>query len=260
MKTSYKAALLAALGLVAVSSAQAANFVNNELYLGFTESSASSDLMINLDPSTALVGQSSVVNLSSDISGSTLSTFNTLFGNTATGVGMSVVGGNTTFNQGDVFATLLRVGGAGNAAVAGSLVTENVTSGTLTGAASPISGTMTAAAYNSAATVGGVAVDSNKGWTALMNPTSTSEFPTKSGINPVSTIDSTGTIYEDLWKVAPGGADTYEGYFTFNYNADSLSFTGANVAPVPEPTTYGMLAGAGLLIVGLRNQFRRKQA
>jgi hypothetical protein len=257
MKNSYKVALLAALGLVAVSSAQASNFSVNELYLGFTSSSATSDLILNLDPSSSLVGQTSVVNLSSDVSGSTLSSFNTLFGSSATGVSMSVVGGDNAFGHGDIFATQARVGGAGTASVAGSSVTESLSSAQLTAPAGLIAGLGN---VNTLPTTGNSLSDSTKSWTGLMNTTSANEFPSKSGINPVSTIDSSGTILEDLWEVAPSGIDTYEGYFTFNYSGDSLTFTSADVSAVPEPTTYGMLAGAGLLLVSFRNQFRRKQA
>jgi hypothetical protein len=53
----------------------------------------------------------------------------------------------------------------------------------------------------------------------------------------------------------PSSAFTLEG--TLN-----LDFTGASPvadftpAPVPEPSTYGLLAGAGLLLLALRRQFR----
>jgi hypothetical protein len=68
---------------------------------------------------------------------------------------------------------------------------------------------------------------------------------------------SGGSIVSDLFEFDPLGTShqsVYQGYFTLNSNG-VLDFTA-----VPEPSTYGLLAGAGLLVVSLRNQLRRKQA
>ena len=46
---------------------------------------------------------------------------------------------------------------------------------------------------------------------------------------------------------------TLLGYFNLNYQTEVLSF-------VPEPATYGLLAGLGVLAVSLRRQPRRKTA
>jgi hypothetical protein len=42
--------------------------------------------------------------------------------------------------------------------------------------------------------------------------------------------------------------------------ADTITFTGADVTPAPEPTTYGIFAGVGLLGLALRRQFAAKVA
>jgi hypothetical protein len=59
-----------------------------------------------------------------------------------------------------------------------------------------------------------------------------------------------GNIYEALWAVPVQGtgSDVYEGYFTFMNNGE-VTFTA-----VPEPATYGILAGIGLLALAVRRQ------
>jgi hypothetical protein len=67
---------------------------------------------------------------------------------------------------------------------------------------------------------------------------------------------SSGSSVSDLYEIRPGsGASTYLGYFSFAGGTDQLTFV-----PVPEASTYGLIAGAGLLILSLRHQFRRNQA
>jgi len=70
-----------------------------------------------------------------------------------------------------------------------------------------------------------------------------------------------GNVYEALWEVQPstrltvgGPADIYEGYFTFEPDGTTL-FT-AEGSAVPEASTYGLIAGLGLLALALRRQFR----
>ena len=43
----------------------------------------------------------------------------------------------------------------------------------------------------------------------------------------------------------------------FSFSSDGILMYG-NTASVPEPTTYGMLAGAGMLLMAIRRQFSRK--
>lgn len=66
---------------------------------------------------------------------------------------------------------------------------------------------------------------------------------------------SSGFSYEDLYQMNPNtGGAKFLGYFQLGSDS-SLEFV-----PVPEPSTYGLVAGAGLLALCLRNQLRRKQA
>jgi len=75
--------------------------------------------------------------------------------------------------------------------------------------------------------------------------------------------NGSGAVYEALWEVPPsishsnpGSPDTYEGYFTFFANGEVDFTTSPSVSPVPEPSTYGMIAGFGLLAVAMRRQIR----
>ena len=72
-----------------------------------------------------------------------------------------------------------------------------------------------------------------------------------------SNPNQTGYTSVDFYgNVANGSAATLLGSFSF---ADTGIVT-FDAVSVPEPSTYGLFAGAGLLAVCLRNQFRRKQA
>ena len=74
--------------------------------------------------------------------------------------------------------------------------------------------------------------------------------------NPsIEATPSSGTVYEALWEVPQSGhgSDIYEGYFTFQQNGQ-LSFTGASA--VPEPSTYALLVGTGVLALAMRRKVR----
>ena len=63
-------------------------------------------------------------------------------------------------------------------------------------------------------------------------------------------------VYSALWEQAPNAAssaDTYLGYFTFDPNGE-VDFTSVNA--VPEPSTYGLIACAGLLALVFRRKLR----
>ena len=69
----------------------------------------------------------------------------------------------------------------------------------------------------------------------------------------------------DLYAMV-GGATTgtsspgdYLGYFEYQGDGD-LWFVPENFVPVPEASTYGLVAGAGLLFMALRRQLGSKTA
>jgi hypothetical protein len=75
----------------------------------------------------------------------------------------------------------------------------------------------------------------------------------KAYTNPNTTGYSTVDFYKNI---ANNTAAVQLGSFSFD-NTGTLTF---DAVSVPEPSMYGMFAAAGVLLVGLRNQFRRKQA
>jgi len=253
MKRFTKTVMLGAAAAAALASQSAqAGFTVNDLYLGFTQPTATSDLIIDLGQASSLIGNTSIVDLSGDLG--SLSTFNSTFSSTANGVSMAVIGGDNMFNQFGVFATQVRAGGAGLPGVAGSAITAGHTSALMSGGASVVAGL----ASGGQPTAGNSLVDGSKSYSAAEVTTSASSFVGKTGVNPTGTIDSSGIIYEDLFAATTSSAYKYAGYFTFNYSADSLTFTPATLAAVPEPGMYGVLAGAGLLVLSLRRQFSIK--
>jgi len=77
---------------------------------------------------------------------------------------------------------------------------------------------------------------------------------------PIEAVQGgSGAVFSSLYDVPESGhgSEIYLGYFTFDPNGE-LTYTA--VSAVPEPSTYGMLAGAGLLALVFRRQFRRLAA
>jgi hypothetical protein len=250
-----KIAIVAA-GVVLVAQGAKAGFTVNDLYLGFTQSSATSDLILDLGQASSLFGGSSVINLSSDLGG--LTTFNSTFNNSPTGVSLAVVGGNNTFGQYGVFATQVRSGGAGDPTVAGSSISATHSSSQMSGGAGTITGL--ASTTGGLPSAGGMMSDSSKSYSLSIElTTSASSFVGKTGVNPTGTMDSSGVLYEDLYSATTTSPYTYQGFLKFDYNNDSLTFTPSTVAAVPEPSTYSLIGG-GILLLLVRHWFGRKTA
>lgn len=225
---------LAAVSSALFSQVAQAAFTTNNLYLGFNLSSAAGDYVIDLGDATTTVGVggSTVVNLS----GFSLANFNSVFANTTNGVSVAVVGGNNVFGKYDLYATQIRVGGAGNPAVPGSSLTGQTHSQT------QVSGAATVLTGNPWPVAGHDTNDTTKSYTAEVGPTVTAgDFIGKCGVNPFGTFDSSAVVYLDLWYATPTVAYTYQGYFTFDLSTGTphLTFTPAAApfsAPPPAPT------------------------
>jgi hypothetical protein len=274
----FKTMAVAAVGVALAS--QVAHATPNDLLLGLTET-GDQDYAINLGQASALVGSPTVVNLTSDFSTSQFGTAfaggaaygSTAFANGANGVSMAVAGGMSVGATGNsIFVTQLRT--VNNpASQPGSALQGTQTQPTVAPSSGFPNDVINEASLTSGTgtllTASGADSFSTQIYTGTPN-----NFVQSLGVNPGSTI--TGDIIkEDLYTAVDAfvgsgrtkisvGTYQYLGYFTLDLSGDTaqlLTFTSANLAtPVPEPATYGVLAGAGLLILSLGNQLRRKSA
>jgi hypothetical protein len=238
----------AALFVGALMASQAAHaqstVVANDLYLGFENTAgngSTADYIINLGSGNALVGSSTVVNLSSDFS---LVSFDStaLQGTNSSGVILGgVVGGSNAGNPSDLF------------------LTDAVQPGALT--RSQDNGAYSAFTQVNGPAAGAGVLDSGKTWEAYVAPTlSTGSVYGETGINPDAMV-GTSTVF-DLWETSSStlsGAESfqYEGYFTLNLGGVSpdLTFT-----PVPEPSSYLICGLGGILMLALRFRPGRRNA
>lgn len=254
MKRFTKTGILV-LGAALVSQLAQAQFTPNDLYVGFVGQGASTNYVINLGGAAGITGSSTVVDLSGDFS---TSVFNAIFTSGYNNVSMGVVGGLSSFGNYDLYATATRMGGPGDPAVAGSDLGARVhNSSTLSSAANDLS----VVGFPSNAGDGAIlGTGDHDSWTLNVAPTlATGSFYGDAGINPMSDLDSSGLVYEDLWMATPSSAYTYLGYFTLDAANSSLTYT-PSVAPVPEPAPLSILGGGALLLWCLRWRSVRKNA
>jgi hypothetical protein len=244
MKNLYKAALLAALGLGTIASAQAqftysgtpqsggGATYNSDLILGFTSTSGT-DTEFDLGTETSLVN-GETWNLSSILTSYNLSTVDW-------GVVGTVTSGHLSYLTYDdaVYGDNLQT------------ITTGIWTGINTANKTIYNNAFSSAGADNAATV---LASSPGSWNSeTVNPTLGTQYQNVNAANP----NSTGEDTVDFWvQNAATGTDSEIG--TFSLASDGV--VTFNVAAVPEPATYGLLAGAGLLIVALRRQFSVKKA
>jgi hypothetical protein len=252
-----KKALFALAGMALVSSAKAQYTPNNnDLLLGFTSSSSSADLVIDLGtPSNIGVGGTTVVGLGGDLS---LNQLNTLFGslnNLETGV----VGASF----GNVYSTVFR-NGPDNFASPNSLSPPPLIGNSTIGNQARLN-VNTAGSDITSGNQAVVAHGDGTEWSAQINPASGSKVLNAFAINynnpdsvtPANFVSSGGFLYEDLY-VSTTTSETYLGYFSLSSGA-GLSFTPAATV-APEPSSYALFgAAAGLSLLSIRRKFSLKQ-
>lgn len=263
MRKLTTAALLVGGAILACQPGFAQTFVANDLYMGFQNSADATspgDYIINLGSASSIIGGTSVLNLSSDFS---LSDFNSVLNGSTSMMGGGVVGASSQFQAWDMFATQVRVGGAGNPALPGSSLASLGDYGY-----SQDSGGATALSTLNGPAVGTGVVDSGKSWQGSIestpaNPQTTGTFWSASGVQPDTSIGDGSVVYEDLWTTSTTSATVknpwvYVGYFTLNTgNTPSLTFT---PMAVPEPSVLGLLGGASLLALSFRRRLSRFRA
>ena len=227
MKNFYKAAWLAVVGLASVSAVKAAGY-NGDLIIGFTSGSGN-DVIYDLGAASSLTS-GETWDLSSILSGYDLSTIN-----------WGVIGALNTGTPRTAWSTTdgttapanipsLSAWGKNNTAI--SSIYQNFASA---GAGQSISIDVT---------------DDNSWQSQTISPSLTTQYANVYG-NP----NVVGTTADSLYSIlANNSAPTLLG----NFNLDDTGLV--TFSPVPEPSTYGLLAVAGLLAFSRLNPFRRKQA
>jgi hypothetical protein len=248
----YKATLLIALGLAGVSAAHAGS---TDLLLGFNDAAgptaAQNDYVIDLGLSgSQLLANAAANNGSYDLSSTfNVNTFNTAFvadNNALNSVTAGVVGASGSSPE-----FLFQTAPVGT--TPGSITYGEYTAA-FAAAGAPIIGEYssgTAGGWSSDVAVSPTSPGSNENTTGQ-------NVAGQTGTNPLGQLSS-GVLDLTLWgntltksglqHTVQGWVD--EGTIDINLNTDTVSFT---AVAVPEPRTYGFVAGAGLLFVALRRQ------
>lgn len=250
----YKAALVAALGYTGVTAAHA-QINPNDLVLGFTSqaSGVSDDYLVDLGQIPTTSGTSL------NVSGFNGSTFSSIFGSAlANGEVNAGIVGSTPGTSGDVIFS--RLNSAGTPGLAGSATPPGDTLPALRDAAGTVSST--------SLTLGEVAQTQTTSfyYNIAQNPMAdgTAGISSFAGYadNPLVTIPSSESvvldIYEDSYTSRANNGWTYDGSVTLNLSGDSLS--AVYVSPVPEPATYALFGGLGMLMLVLRRKWSGKVA
>lgn len=223
----------------------------NNLLFGFQNAAGggTEDYIINLGPASSIVGQTTVVNLSSDFS---LSDFNDVLNGSSSMPG-GVIGGATTSTGGnnsstaDVYGTRFRSGGAGNPKVPGSTAPGALTRTQDESSYSAMSGTL------ATTTAGSGILDTTKSWESQIDPGNVgTTFESVSGISPDSQVTNSVVFYEDLWyttssSISGGKAFVYQGYFTLDLTGANpvLTFTSTNIAAALSGPTIATVSKSG---------------
>jgi hypothetical protein len=237
---------------------------NNNLVLSINNNNGSgtTEFTVNLGQQSTFLGPNY------DLS-SFLGNFNSQYASAAAlSLNVGVAGGQngqgTIQNPGvgnDVFTTTLRQGNVGQYTITGSegAPSINPTKATIGNAGSVAAGTIE---FGSNVAIGGgssftslFAKDPVTAGTAANNFTGD-----LGGANPLQTMTG-GTLTLDLWKDTVTSSGTsgwlYQGDLVFDFTGPNPTLTW-DASPIPEPSTFSLCAGAGLLGLAFRRHFRRK--
>jgi hypothetical protein len=246
MKNMYKLALLAALGLVSITSAQANN---NDILVGFNDANgpanAQNDYVVDLGY-TAQAGQANSITVNSSFTVDfSSSLYTTAFG-ADTSAANDVYAGVTGIYNGSSARTVY---------LSGQVQPGNI-------ARTPFNNTLSAGSGIATGEYG--STSSSQAWTAEVGSSASFGLIQSDTGAPVISSLVNGTVTENLYEATQASntgtptAFSLIGSFDINTTTDTISFTGADVSAVPEPATYGLISGAGMLLLGLRRQFSRK--
>ena len=227
MKNFQKAALLAALGLASIPAVNAAPY-NGDLIIGFTEGTGS-DVVYDLGAASSLTS-GETWDLSSILTGYNLST-----------ISWGVIGTLNTESPRTAWST-----------TDGTLPPGNVPNLSAWGK----NNTAISSIYQNFASAGAgqsISIDASddNSWNSqTISPSLTTQYANVYG-NPNVVGATSDSLYSIL---ANNSAPTLLG----NFNLDNTGLVTFN--PVPEPSTYGLLAVAGLLGLIRLKSFRHNQA
>ena len=237
MKNSYKLALLAALGLASVTVAQAQNYYNDG-----TGANAAGDLIVGVSQSG--VGNTEVIDI-----GAFTSLYNGETWNLSS-LGLSSAGFSSTLSSSALFGVVGDYNNPGAGADSLYATTTGFTPNKINGSGS--FGTDDGGLSN--VQLGSAAIGSGNDWVSQNNAQVSGTMAAALGYSPNASV----TGVADLFTINDdNSAPQLDGTFTLNPTTEVLTF---DTVAVPEPTTYGLVAAAGLLVVSLRNKFSRRQA
>ena len=223
MKRTIRLALLLAAGLGAASVVQAATYKDGDLIVGFTTGSGT-DFIFDLGQASAL-SQGQTWSVGAGRTGQ--------FGVIGTGSAAGPVVYATSSDSGE--------NGYDPSLASFSVVRNNIS--TIAGGSSAIqSGQSRTPAFS----------DSTSWYHQTADPAIPANTFQANFTNPNSGVGSTAYLFANDTS---SGAVTADSFFTYDSTSGTLTF---GTVAVPEPSTYGLLAGAGLLIVSLRRQFARR--
>jgi hypothetical protein len=87
--------------------------------------------------------------------------------------------------------------------------------------------------------------------------------------SPMGNFGGSETIVEDVWGITAASSGkgpfswTYEGDLTITENPGGMTNSATviwDMAPTPEPGTFGLLTAGGLLLLAVRNRYKNKNA